>query len=320
MGGASAAVADSSSSQHTNPAATVNLSDEAGWHWDYHLDFDVAPSKDLQIEYNDQFDSPGYSINRLNLGFAVQKNNWGGGLSALNTSYKGCLAGSTCANEVEFKNVNVQINLATKYWSQELIFALSADFNTLEINQSGSKLLEFSNGAFSLSTLYQPTNENYAFAFVFRPRIRLKLNENDTTLTLPERVYRPASFDLGYKYKFDSTKYWLLAADLKIVGNTPSGNSLEAWIRDEELATGRFWSISPRIGVEHLLLPKRMKIRAGTYLEPARFSGVSPRMHATLGTDVRLFEVWGYHPQLTAAFDFAKKYQLVSISIFSLWR
>ena len=47
-------------------------------------------------------------------------------------------------------------------------------------------------------------------------------------------------------------------------------------------------SVSLRFGVEDDLFPTRLRVRGGAYVEPARFEGVTARLHGTGGLDLRL--------------------------------
>jgi hypothetical protein len=80
--------------------------------------------------------------------------------------------------------------------------------------------------------------------------------------------------------------------------------------------------VSPRLGVESEVVPRILRLRAGSYYEPARASGARGRLHATGGLDVRLFEwsIFGLFSefdwwQLSLAADGARSYLNTSFSI-----
>jgi hypothetical protein len=79
-----------------------------------------------------------------------------------------------------------------------------------------------------------------------------------------------------------------------------------------------------RIGAEGEPIPNQLRVRLGSYLEPARFTGVHPRLHATIGADLKLFsfDVFGlvnpFELRLTASLDIAESYRSVGISV-GLW-
>jgi hypothetical protein len=80
--------------------------------------------------------------------------------------------------------------------------------------------------------------------------------------------------------------------------------------------------ISPRIGLESEVIPHHLRLRAGSYYEPARIGLAPSRVHGTGGFDVRLFEwdVFGLIKpfdwwQLSIAADGARSYLNTSFSI-----
>jgi hypothetical protein len=80
--------------------------------------------------------------------------------------------------------------------------------------------------------------------------------------------------------------------------------------------------ISPRLGVETEVVPRHLRLRAGTYLELATTEEGHSRMHGTGGVDIKLFEwsVFGLvepfdYWQLSLAADGAQSYLNTSFSI-----
>lgn len=79
---------------------------------------------------------------------------------------------------------------------------------------------------------------------------------------------------------------------------------------------------SVHFGAEAGVFPKLLKVRAGSYIEPTRFDGSSPRVHGTVGFDVKLvpWDVFGLWPQdyvwrLGLGGDFAERYATWSFMI-----
>ena len=122
-----------------------------------------------------------------------------------------------------------------------------------------------------------------------------------------------------------SRRYVLVSADLVFVGATDQGIGLEAFLNQERIRSGQRPSLAFRIGAEGEPIPNQLRVRLGSYLEPARFSGVHPRLHATIGGDVKLFsfDIFGlvnpFELRLTASLDIAESYRSVGISV-GLWR
>ena len=80
--------------------------------------------------------------------------------------------------------------------------------------------------------------------------------------------------------------------------------------------------ISPRLGLESEVVPNILKLRAGSYYEPARLAEAQSRFHGTGGFDVRLFEwdIFGLvrpfdYWQLSVGADAARSYLNTALSI-----
>ncbi|HKY34975.1 MAG TPA: hypothetical protein VJN18_03445 [Polyangiaceae bacterium] len=80
--------------------------------------------------------------------------------------------------------------------------------------------------------------------------------------------------------------------------------------------------LSPRLGVESEVIAHHLRLRAGSYYEPALVADARPRIHGTGGLDVRLFRwsIFGLvdrfdYWQLSLAADGARQYLNTSFSI-----
>jgi hypothetical protein len=83
-------------------------------------------------------------------------------------------------------------------------------------------------------------------------------------------------------------------------------------------------TLSPRLGVETEVWHDRLKVRTGTYLEPARYEGTHWRLHFTSGVELRLF-YWTppillnrLGVRVGATGDFSSRYINLSLSV-GLW-
>jgi hypothetical protein len=111
----------------------------------------------------------------------------------------------------------------------------------------------------------------------------------------------------------------IVEADVVVDGPVSNGAGVEAFLQKELQFSGRDPSVSPRLGAEYEWIPGWLRVRAGTYWEPARFYDRDGRLHATLGLDVRLFSFgfWGdpYRLRLSAAADAADRYGNAALSL-----
>ena len=117
-------------------------------------------------------------------------------------------------------------------------------------------------------------------------------------------------------------RYYLLTADLWFNGRVANGVGVESLLFQTVQRSGEKVSVSPRLGFETEVWPTRMKLRAGSYLEPSRFAESKPRLHGTLGFDISLFKwnVFGLWPddyrwQISAALDLARAYGSFSVGV-----
>ena len=117
-------------------------------------------------------------------------------------------------------------------------------------------------------------------------------------------------------------RYYLLTADLWFNGRVNNGVGLESLLFQTVQRSGEKITVSPRVGFEAEVVPTRMKIRAGTYLEPSRFAQSTARVHGTLGFDISVlkwsvFGIWpeDYRWQISAALDVSRKYTSFSFGI-----
>jgi hypothetical protein len=82
--------------------------------------------------------------------------------------------------------------------------------------------------------------------------------------------------------------YLLLSASLVISGRVQDGVGVESFLGQTVNRSGGAIVYSPRLGAESEVWEDRLKLRAGSYLEPSRFATSDARLHATLGGDLRL--------------------------------
>jgi len=116
-----------------------------------------------------------------------------------------------------------------------------------------------------------------------------------------------------------------LAADLVVDGPVSDGVTLEPLLHDEVVPRGAGLSYSPRVGGELEVLPERLRLRGGSYIEPARSVDAEPRLHGTAGFEVKLFHLklpWGLlDNDLTweGSVDIADRYTNASWIGIGLW-
>jgi hypothetical protein len=99
----------------------------------------------------------------------------------------------------------------------------------------------------------------------------------------------------------------LLVASALITGADSNTIAVESFLEQSNEPFGRFVTVTPRFGVESEPVIDWVRARAGTYIEPSRFSGGTARDHFTAGADFKLFpfDVWGLLDNTTWRASFA---------------
>lgn len=111
---------------------------------------------------------------------------------------------------------------------------------------------------------------------------------------------------------------WLVSLQADLFLPSANAAALRAFTHQETQPVGNDFYLAPRAGVEHELFIKRLRLRAGSYLEPSSFPHLGPRPHLTGGLEwlaFHLIDDW----TLSGAFDLAPRYHNVSVGI-GFWR
>jgi hypothetical protein len=146
-------------------------------------------------------------------------------------------------------------------------------------------------------------------------------------LIVPSGVLVTDTLSLGTAYEWNDFPLWrgrsaLASLDLTIFGTSPDdANGTAAFLTQTATPVGQSVIATLHGGLEAEAIPKRLRLRLGTYYEPSRFDGISAREHITGGFEVRLFkfDLWGErHLSFSYAVDAATRYQVQSFSIW-LW-
>lgn len=133
--------------------------------------------------------------------------------------------------------------------------------------------------------------------------LRMQAEERRVDRALRERVRRmPRS-------------YVLVSSSLLMTGVSNNAVGVESFLDRHVQRSGETVVFSPRLGVESELVPYFLKLRAGSYVEPARFESSSARVHGTMGYEFRVFRwsVFGLFRddtewRISGAVDAAKRY------------
>lgn len=137
--------------------------------------------------------------------------------------------------------------------------------------------------------------------------IRREREERD--LELEASAAEDAMYTLwGDVYRAQPRRYLLLTMDLVLQGATENGIGVDGFLRQEVSPRGRGLSFGLHFGVEGEPWRNRLKIRAGSYLEPHRVEETSRRLHGTFGFDLRVLRLFGDDWFLGFVFDGARDF------------
>lgn len=114
------------------------------------------------------------------------------------------------------------------------------------------------------------------------------------------RTEREIRKRLKTRYAELNRHYLLVSAALFVNGTVADAVGIESFFERRVHRSGEFTTVSPRLGLESEIIPYWVILRAGTYLEPTRFTEnpAGARLHGTFGADFRLgqWNVFGAWP------------------------
>lgn len=216
--------------------------------------------------------------------------------------------------------------------------------------------LVYSGWGVQFGGLWRPKDQDYRLGFSFRPRTsgRPLVQREDIAGFVPfSEIVAPARLSLGGSialgragrhYNITSrdgwarlrqpnpdgspafsaamTK-WLLTTQLDVyfpVSNaTYAAAFLEQRFATPALTAGDRISFQPRAAVEKELIEDLLRLRLGAYLEPPLVASAPElRPHLTFGGQVYLFTLFEQRVSFGLSFDFARRYQNLSVA-FLIW-
>jgi hypothetical protein len=333
MGGATVAVAEGSATVPYNAAAAaVRVATSHGnFDWDFHVDWLIPVTGDDLS--NSGLASKDDSQFLLELGGLIQVGKWG-------------LALSVGADQHTFASSNVSrvsgdLSVARSFgdgaWNAGL--GLRAYQFAVAAKNSSDHVFEIDKTAVTGGLVYAPLGKSLRLGLsgvVPLPGDNVANSSCDPLncmgYILPNNVTAPWQVTSGVAWRLAGTPWnervatqWrderalLLAADVLVTGAVSGGDGVEAFLRQQLQPSGRQVNVSVRAGVEAEPAAGVLRLRAGTYWEPSRYSDRSGRMHGTGGAEVALFpfHMFGntYRLRLAGAVDVAPAYHNVALSV-----
>lgn len=154
-----------------------------------------------------------------------------------------------------------------------------------------------------LRQLDRDTERNRAMAAATTPDERERIRRRfESDQQADDRELERASEDARWRIERDLVAmnrfYVQVAGSMVVSGAVDGAVGVESLVTQTVDRSGEQAVVSMRVGVESGVVPEYLKLRAGTYLEPTRFQDSAPRLHGTLGVDVKLarWDVFGLWP------------------------
>ncbi len=343
MGGAAVATAEGSAGMVANAAspAVRPATSTDYWDWDWHVDW-------LNPEIGSDFDNNGVLTTEelgvspfFTIGGVLQFGPWAVGIASTAIRHS--------AGDLRPSFLAGQINVARTFLGDQLAVGIGGRIGSFELREQGQPRPLFSLGGGGLETgaLWMPAEQNFRVgANLSLPMVGKNPEVTDCDpmncrgFILPDEVRVPWRTSAGFAWRFGPTPWnrkvnddWrdeksvVVAGDLIVTGAVASGYGLEAFAAQKLQPSGRDVVFSVRAGAEYEWIPGRLRVRGGSYWEPARFldqngDAVAGRLHGTVGLDVRIwrFCFWGdrYRAQLSLTADGAEHYGNGALSV-GLW-
>jgi hypothetical protein len=310
MGGATTANAIGTAGTLYNVSAPAvrPTTDTDSWSWDYHLDY-------LYGSLSSDYDNNGFVTDTtaqrvLTAGLGGRYHNWAAAITFI---------GQTEPVDAELDGMGLEASsyrtqFAIAKWVPEIDTAIGISLDTATFDfhpEDGSQsLMSIGGGGAEIGAQWIPTMQDLRLG----ANLRSPIVGGDVTgcdpsdcvgWVLPQQIVTATRFSAGAAYRIGPTPWnqlvkgffrderaTTLTADVVVTGSTDNAFGLEEFGEHMLQRSGRHPSVSVRGGVEWEWKPGRLRIRGGSYWEPARFVGVPGRLHVTFGLELRVFEFW----------------------------
>ena len=345
MGGAGSALINGSAGLLLNASAPAvrDATDNDRWSWSWHFDY-------LNGRLSSDYDNNGVSLDQssgaqlFTLGASLRVGKWAVGAAVVvqHAPIEGA------AGELDAEAARGRFTVARWFPDADLAAGLGVQSVAFRLRGGTPKenLFGITGSGLIAGATWVPRMQDFRVAGVIEIPIAggsVETSACDPTMCmvgtdgpyiLPDQVESPARVGIGGAYRWGPTAWnqqvtpkfrdefaVTVAADLWLIGASKNGHGLEKFGEQELQRAGEHAGVGARLGAEVEALPGRLRARAGTYWEPARFANVGGRLHGTFGLEVRVleFRAWGLRrgrAGLTA--DVASRYRNIALSI-GLW-
>lgn len=333
MGGAYTAIAEGAASIADNPAGVAfrPTRSQGLVDWDGTLGGFRAQGNDLD---NNGSQSTVFKRDlTYNLGGLLQYGRFGAGLYLLSQRFD-MTSPDGSVNRFEFQTGYMVVGGI--HPSRDLSWGAGLRVAGINATPKGSRQRFFHLGGAGVTggLLWNPERGPFRLGLAFHSAISDEQDAVTSTtavmaagLVVPRAVTMPEIASIGAAYTWNRTPYLakhplLISADVNYIGRVKEAVGIESFLEQRVQRSGEKASLGHHLGVEHEFLPRRLRLRGGTYYEPSRYAGISGRWHTTAGFELRLFKfnIFGeHHVSLGYAVDAAPRY-LVQFVGLGFWQ
>jgi hypothetical protein len=322
MGGAFVAIAEGVDSLSDNPAGVAYRRPGSTGTWSAGGSLGVYQVNGNDIDNNGN-PSDSYKSQQFNtLGGLLQYGQWGIGVYAV--SQKFLVEGEGAGQEYDFGYGFLNLGYTSR--NRDWTWGIGARPASLAGRPSGggARVLELRGTSPNAGVLWHPQqgplrvgaayHGHLKDAEVLPPDGAIPFSEG--SLIPPQKVVMPTVVSFGASYELEKGHFWLdhpllVSGQINIMGRTPNAVGIESFLEQKIQLTGERTTVGFHLGGEYEALPKRLRIRGGSYWEPSRFTGVNGRLHGTGGIELYLFKInfiGTHHVSFSYAADYASSY------------
>jgi hypothetical protein len=343
MGGAVAAAAEDMTGILATPAALAFRppGSPQSWDWDFYVDGLVAP-RDTDLTNSGMTTGADRAVQAYAAGISLYLGQWGMGLSGAGVTY-GLPAAMAGGQATELSTTSSQVALARSFWDGQLGVGLSLAIAEFIVTRADTDLISLMSFTVASGATWRPRGRPWrAGVFGRPPPIGGDVTNacgNDPAscsgFTPPLAGEAPWQVGAGIAWRFGQVEWnqprstlfrderaLVLTGEIAVAGRVRDGTSVAGLASGMEQASGRGVGFATHVGAEWEVIPGRLRLRAGSYWEPARIAERGGRLHGTGGLEVRLFSFtfWDKERRLRLAIaaDGARQYQNFGLSI-GLW-
>ncbi|HEY0709786.1 MAG TPA: hypothetical protein VGG33_23435 [Polyangia bacterium] len=354
MGGSMTAAAEDMTGAVASPAVMGFRppgSDPSSWDWDIYLDAFRA-TRNTDLTNSGLLPDDGMAVEASSGGLALYFGRWGIALASTGVTYAlpGPASDMGVQPTVELSRQSTQLSLGRGWLDGRLGVGVALVVDEFAVSErsdedASSNLIDLMRLAFATGVAYRPREAPLRIGISTRlPAVAgAAKNDCDASPTAcrgfapPAGITAPWQVSVGIAWRLGGLTPWnapagptpfrderslILAADVAVVGGVPEGSSVAGFAAQMPLPSGRALNLLARLGAECEALPGRLRLRAGTYWEPARVAGRGGRVHGTAGLELHLFRfnfrARERRVRIAFAIDAARRYQNSGLSL-GLW-